>query len=111
MNTKKILGIFICMLVMTMIPVAAGATTNNNSETGKIGWTTIQGFTLTQPKQINGGALISFKCLFVHYASQGIGQRVTGIRYGGQEMVIPANFNGLLMNHMIMGWCIGALEF
>ena len=111
MNTKKILGIFICMLVMTMIPVAAGATTNDNPETGKIGWTTIQGITLTQPKQINGGALISFKCLFVHYASQGIGQRVTGIRYGGQEMVIPANFNGILMNHMIMGWCIGALEF
>ena len=25
MNTKKILGIFMCMLVMTMIPVAAGA--------------------------------------------------------------------------------------
>lgn len=110
MNTKKILGIFMCMLVMTMIPVAAGATTNNK-ETGKIGWTTLQGFTLTQPKQINGGALISFRCLFVHYAVQGIGQRTTGIRYGGQEMVIPANFNGILMNHMIMGWCIGALEF
>ena len=110
MNTKKILGIFICMLVMTMIPVAAGATTNN-TETGKIGWTTLQGFTLTQPKQVNGGALISFRCLFVHYASQGLGQRTTGIRYGGQEMVIPANFNGILMNHVILGWCIGALEF
>jgi hypothetical protein len=111
MNTKKILGIFMCMLVMTMIPVAAGATTNNNSQPSKIGWTTIQGITLTQPKQINGGALITFKCLFVHYACQGLGQRTTGIRYGGQEMVVPSNFNGILMNHVVMGWCIGALEF
>jgi hypothetical protein len=108
---NKIVGICICMLLMTMIPVAAGATTNNNPQPGKIGWTTLQGFTLTQPKQVNGGALISFRCLFVHYVCQGLGQRTTGIRYGGQEMVIPANFNGILMNHIILGWCIGALEF
>ena len=108
--TNKLVGIGICMLFLAMIPVAAGVNTNN-TETGKIGWTTLQGFTLTQPKLVNGGALISFRCLFVHYVGQGIGQRVTGIRYGGQEMVIPANFNGILMNHIILGWCMGVLEF
>ena len=108
--TNKLVGIGICVLFLTMIPVAAGVNTNN-TETGKIGWTTLQGFTLTQPKLVNGGALISFRCLFVHYVGQGLGQRVTGIRYGGQEMVIPANFNGILMNHIILGWCIGVLEF
>ena len=98
------------MLFLAMIPVAAGATTNN-TETGKIGWTTLQGFTLTQPRLVNEGALISFRCLFVHYVGQGLGQRVTGIQYGGQEMVIPTNFNGILMNHIILRWCMGILEF
>lgn len=107
---KKLLGIGISLLFLAMIPMAAGVTTND-TEPGKIGWTTLQGFTLTQPRLVNGGALIAFRCLFVHYVAQGLGQRVTGIRYGGQEMVIPANFNGILMNHIIMGWCIGALEF
>ncbi|HWR64226.1 MAG TPA: hypothetical protein VN365_07490 [Candidatus Thermoplasmatota archaeon] len=106
----KIIGICLCLLLLAMIPIAAGLTTKN-TDTGKIGWTTLQGITLTQPRQVNGGALISFRCLFVHYVGQGLGQRTTGIRYGGQEMVIPANFNGILMNHIIVGWCIGVLEF
>jgi hypothetical protein len=111
MNTKKILGIFICMLVLTMIPVAAGATTTPNPQPSKIGWTTFQGILLTKPKFINGGALITFTCILVHYVCQGIGQRTTGIRYMGQEMVIPGDFNGVIMNHMILGWCPGVLEF
>ncbi|MFH1013338.1 MAG: hypothetical protein V1769_02375 [Thermoplasmatota archaeon] len=111
MNTKKILGIFVCMLVMSMIPVAAGATVNQDPKTSDIGWTTIQGITLTRPREINGGALISFNCLFVHYVGQGIGQRTTGFRYFGQEMTIPGTFRGVLMPHMIMGICPGVLEF
>jgi len=107
---NKIIGIVICMLVMTMIPVAAGATTNQNPQTGKIGWTTLQGF-IFGLKEINGGALIGFRCLLVHYVGQGLGQRVTGFRYGGQMMVIPNSFRGALMPHMIMGWCFGVLEF
>ena len=110
MNTKKILGIFICMLVMTMIPVAAGATTNQNAQPSKIGWTTIQGV-IFGIHEVNGGALIEFRCLFVHYVGQGIGQRTTGFRYGGQMMVIPGSFKGALMPHVIMGWCPGVLEF
>jgi hypothetical protein len=110
MNTKKILGIFICMLVMTMIPVAAGATTNQNAQPSKIGWTTVQGF-IFGLHEVNGGALIEFRCLFVHYIGQGLGQRTTGFRYGGQMMVIPGSFKGALMPHVIMGWCPGVLEF
>lgn len=110
MNTKKILGIFICMLVLTMIPASAGATIEPEPETNNIGWTTIQGILLTKPQHINGGALISFRCVFVHYVAQGVAQRTTGFRYGGQLMVIPGNFNGILMNHMILGYCIGQLE-
>jgi hypothetical protein len=111
MNTKKILGIFICMLVMTMIPVAAGATVNQTPQPTKIGWTTVQGITLTQPKELNGGALISFRCLFVHYVCQTLTQRTTGFRYGGQEMIVPGSWHGLISNHVILGWFPGALEF
>jgi hypothetical protein len=110
MNTKKILGIFICMLVMTMIPVAAGATVNKNPQPSNIGWTTVQGF-IFGLKELNGGALLEFRCLFVHYIGQGMGQRTTGFRYGGQMMVIPGEFRGALMPHMIMGWVPGVLEF
>ena len=110
MNTKKILGIFICMLVLTMIPVTAGATTQPEPESSDIGWTTIQGFLLTAARPINGGALLEFRCLFVHYIAQGLGQRTTGFRYGGQLMVIPNTFLGVLMPHMVLGYCIGQLE-
>ena len=74
---NKILGIFMCIIVMTMIPVAAGVTTNQDSQSSKIGWTTIQGF-IFGLREVNGGALILFRCLFVHYVGQGIGQRATG---------------------------------
>ncbi|HIG99513.1 MAG TPA: hypothetical protein HA258_02925 [Thermoplasmata archaeon] len=107
---KKILGIVMCTLVLTMIPVAAGMTIDNDPQPSKIGWTTLQGF-IFRLREINGGALIGFRCLFVHYVGQGLGQRVTGIRYGGQEMVIPKSFRGILMPHIIMGWCFGVLEF
>lgn len=109
MNTKKILGIFICMLVLTMIPVTAGATTQPEPETTDIGWTTIQGI-IVRPQQVNGGALVEFKCVFVHYVAQGLGQRVTGFRYGLQKMVIPSTFYGVMMPGVIMGYCIGQLE-
>jgi len=110
MNTKKILGIFMCMLVMTMIPVAAGATTNQDKEPSAIGWTTLQGI-IFGVRQINGGALYEFRCLFVHYVGQSIAARVTGFRYGGQMMVIPGTFRGALMPHIIMGYCPGVMEF
>ena len=105
---NKILGILICMLVMSMVPVAAGAAVNQ-PQTSDIGLTTIQGF-IFGLKEINGGNIIEFRCLFVHYVCTGLSQRVTGFRYGGEMMVIPGSYRGVLMPHMIMGWCPGQLE-
>ncbi len=109
---EKILGIILCMLMMTMIPIAAGtiSTTDGSPRQNKIGWTTVQGI-IFGLRDINGGALIGFRCLLVHYVGQGIGQRVTGWRFGGQPMVIPGSFRGALMPHMILGWSPGVLEF
>jgi hypothetical protein len=91
------------MLVMTMTPVAAGATVTEDSEPTAIGWTTVQGF-IFNLREINNGALLEFRCIFVHYVGQGLGQRTTGFRYAGQMMVIPGEFRGALMPHMIMGY-------
>lgn len=94
---------------MTTIPVAAGATINKEPQTSDIGFTTLQGV-IFGLKNINGGDLIEFRCLFVHYIATGMAQRTTGFRYGGQMMVIPGSFRGALMPHVIMGWCPGQLE-
>ena len=98
------------MLAMTTIPVTLGATVTQNTQSDETGWTTLQGF-IYGFHEINGGAVIEFKCLFVHYVGQGLGQRTTGFRFGGQMMVIPGSFKGLLLPHAIMGWCPGVLEF
>jgi hypothetical protein len=107
---KKIIGILFCMLLITMIPIGAGITQPNEPQPNKIGWTTLQGF-IYGLKQINGGALIEFRCLFVHYVGQSLGQRITGIRFGGQMMAIPNTFRGILLPHIILGWCLGVLEY
>ena len=107
---KKIIGSIICMLVMTTIPVAAGTIGNDNTQTEQLGWTTLQGF-IFGLHEVNNGAIIEFKCIFVHYVGQGLGQRTTGFRFGGQMMAIPGAFKGVLMPHMIMGYCPGVLEF
>jgi hypothetical protein len=109
MNTKKILGIFICMLVMTMIPVAAGATTTTkNPEQSKIGWTFVQGI-ITQPQFRNGGALMEFRCIFVHYTAVGIGQSQSGFMYMMQSMIVPGDFRGIIGNHFIIARFLGTL--
>ena len=107
---QKIIGIFICMLLLCFIPHAAGTTITQEPEQSRIGWTTIQGI-IFGLREINGGALLVFRCIFVHYVGQGLGQRVTGFRYGGQLMAIPNTFKGILMPRVIMGWCWGVLEF
>jgi hypothetical protein len=99
MNTKKILGIFICMLVMTMIPVAAG-TNIETPQPSKLGTTFVQGI-ITQPKIENNGALMSFRCIFVHYNTIGVTQGQTGFLWGWQRLVLPGDFHGIIGNHFI----------
>jgi len=103
MNTKKILGIFICMLVMTMIPVAAGATTdtNKNPETSEVGWTFVQGI-ITQPYSTNNGKEMAFRCIFVHYSTMGFGDHHSGIMFNGDVVSVPNNYHGIIGNHFII---------
>lgn len=98
------------MLIMTMIPIAAGVNVNENPQPSKFGLVTIQGF-IFRVKEIKGGLQIGFRCLFVHYKTTSIlGERVRGFRFAGQTMVIPGNFKGILMPHIIMGLAFGIFE-
>jgi hypothetical protein len=106
---KKIIGCFICLQLLILIPIAAGTTIQQENHTTQMGWTTLQGI-IYGLHEINNGAVIEFKCLFVHYVEQGLGERITGFRYGTQMMAIPGSFRGLLLPHIIVGWCPGALE-
>jgi hypothetical protein len=108
MNTKKILGILICMLVMTMIPVAAGANTNPTPQPSKIGWTFVQGI-ITQPQFENGGALMSFRCIFLHYSCHGVGQHQSGILHMMQRLIVPGDFHGIIGNNFIIARFPGTL--
>ena len=103
-------GIILCILLLLITPVTVGAIRTIEPQPSKIGWTTVQGL-ISGVHEINGGAMIEFRCILVHYTSQGVSQRVTGFRFGGQIMAIPGSFKGVLLPHMILGWCHSALEF
>lgn len=93
---------------MTMIPVAAGATTDNNPQETAIGTTFVQGI-ITQPKTENNGALMSFRCIFVHYNTIGLAQAQTGFLWGWQRLIMPGDFHGMIGNHFIAARFPGAL--
>jgi hypothetical protein len=107
---SKFVGISLCMALIMMMPVVAGTLTHQDAQPSPVGWTTIQGF-ISGLTEINNGAYLEFKCVFVHYAGQSLDERTTGFRYGGQLMVIPGSFRGVLLPHLIIGWCPGVLEF
>lgn len=109
---NNLLRVCLCMLILVLVPITAGATAEppKDPKTSDIGWTTIQGI-IFGVHEVNGGALLEFRCIFVHYVGQGILERTTGFRYGGQMMVIPGAFQGLLLPHMILGYCPDVLEF
>lgn len=64
------------MLILIMVPVTAAMTVLHDPQSNNIGWITLQGF-IFGLREINGGALIGFSCLFVHYIGRSQGQRVT----------------------------------
>jgi hypothetical protein len=112
MNTKKTLAIFMCMLVIALIPVAAGATTTQTTDpqANAIGTTTIRGI-ITKPQLENGGHYVSFRCIWVHYNTHGIGQSQSGFLHLFQKLILKNNFQGFVGDHIIIAHFPGLLEF
>jgi hypothetical protein len=110
MNAKKILAIFMCMLVTALIPAAAGTMEKTNPQTSDIGYTHVMGI-ITKPKLVDGGKDIQFRCIFVHYTTRGIGETMSGNLHLLQKLVFKNHFTGTIYNHFIFARFPGELHF
>ncbi len=100
-----------CTLVLMLIPVAAGATEQTqNPQASPIGTTFVRGI-ITRPKLENGGHYVSFRCLWVHYNTWGIGEHQSGFLHLFQRIVLKNNFQGYVGDHIIMAHFPGELTF
>lgn len=112
MNAKKVLAVFMCMLTLTLITLAAGAmnTPTNDPQTTDIGYTFVRGF-ITKPQLADGGHSISFRCIYVHYMYRGFGEKQFGILHMFQKIVVDNQFAGYIGNHYIFARFDGQLDF
>lgn len=112
MNAKKILAIFMCMLLLTLIPLAAGATDKptNDPQTTDFGYTIIWGF-ITKPQLTNRGHSITFRCIYIHYISKGFGKKESGLLHMFQKIVVDNQFAGYIGNNYILARFDGQLDF
>ncbi len=100
---KQLLGLFICMLMVAMMPMAAGTNVADDTyeeEPTQLGSCTLRGF-ITKPTLVNGGHYIQFRVLYLHYSSRSLGQTEQGVLRGFQKITLPNDFTGYLGNH----WC------
>ncbi|MBN1280484.1 MAG: hypothetical protein JXA00_02430 [Candidatus Thermoplasmatota archaeon] len=102
------------MLVLTLIPVAAGAAVEEKEpETTDIGVTYIRGI-ITKPQLVNGGHDITFRCIWVHYNTRGIGEKQSGFLHLFQKLTLKNDFIGVVglgpMKHFIFARFPGQLE-
>jgi hypothetical protein len=115
MNAKKILAIFMCMLMITLIPVAAGAAEKQTKDPqpADIGVTHIRGI-ITEPSFTYGMKYITFRCVWVHYTTRGLGEHSSGTLHLLQKLTLKNDFQGVFFGkHMfkfIMGSFPGELE-
>jgi hypothetical protein len=111
MNAKKIIALFMCMLMLTLIPVVAGSTDKptNDPRITDIGFSLVRGF-ITKPQLTNGGHFITFRCISVHYMCRGIGHKEIGTLHMFQKITVENNFAGYIGNHFIMARFSGDLD-
>jgi hypothetical protein len=113
MNTKKTLAIFMCMLVIALIPVAAGATTKQTQDpqTSAIGGTFIRGIVLGY-HEINLGHDVSFRCLWVHYRTHDLAHQQSGFFHMFQKLTLDNTHVAMSLGRgrvsYIMGWYDGS---
>ena len=106
---RKVLGILVCMMMLALIPVAAGLTTELEPQTtGVLDKTTVRGIVLF-PRLSFGGKNIVFFALRLHYRTVGVAESQTGI-IRCQRVSIPNDLNGFMGNFYIFGTFRGNVE-
>lgn len=114
MNAKKLTAILTCMLMLSLIPIAAGATTpKSETQSTDIGGTTMFGI-VTRPKLIHSGHDVEFRAIFVHYRTHNIGQERDGNLHLMQKIILPNDYYGIVgggpLHHLIFAHFDGYLD-
>ena len=100
---KKVIGILVCMMLMAVIPAAAGLNVNTEPDTGTTGLVKeriIMRGIILNPHTTRGGDF-AFYGLRVHYMSvgpQGIKSGVVHL----QRITLAASPNGLITNGFLL---------
>jgi hypothetical protein len=104
---KKVIGILVCMMLLCMIPIAAGLNSEVTSSEpifeptpipeGKK--TFVVGIT-TKPRLVLLGQFITFKCFRVFYFLRGAGviTKVTHL----QRLTFRNDYRGIITNHFVL---------
>jgi len=108
---SKVVCILVCMMLITIIPIAAGMNIKNkpvSQISDVLAKTTIRGIVLF-PKISPDGKTINFFAIRLHFRTIDI----DGINYGVVKLhyfQIPKNFNGYFGNYYIFGSFRGKLN-
>ncbi len=107
---KKLVGILVCLMMVSMIPVAAGMMndTETQENSGIFAKTTVRGVVLGL-RLADGGNTIKGFALRLHYRQTTLGETKNGVlRLAPIE--IPNNFNGYIGKMFIFGTFRGCLD-
>ena len=105
---KKVIGILVCMMMLAMIPIAAGLNSDMTcTETEPIIETTpIEGKKtfivgiVTKPHLVLFGQFISFRAVRVRYFIRGEGRTVSVRNL--QKLTFKNDYRGLVANHFVL---------
>jgi hypothetical protein len=112
---RKLIGLFVCMLLVATIPLAAGVTEEKHEEPtdGILGWTIIRGWIMNLQKD---GNTLKFRALRLHYTEFSGMETATGVLRGVRVKISDMGpdrqltFGPLGSLTWIFGLCHGSIE-
>lgn len=107
--THKLVSLSICMLLLALIPLAAGIDITPDADKARVGHTTLYGLIMLR-RVADGGHAIKFFALRVHYRTVGfLGEHETGVVMF-QQLTIPETFSGFIGKHFVMSSFRGTID-
>jgi hypothetical protein len=109
---KKMVILVVCMLFFTALPLTIGMTIGpkpTDDTSTDIGSTFVRGI-ITKPRLINLGNDITFRAIFVHYRTHGLGENQKGVLRGFQKITLANNFNGIMNDHFVFAKFDGTMK-
>lgn len=103
---KKVIGILVCMMMLAMIPIAAGLNSDITCTDPIIETTPIEGKKtfivgiVTKPHLVLFGQFISFRAVRVRYFIRGEGRTVSVRNL--QKLTFKNDYKGLVANHFVL---------